>query len=296
MIDLRYLGLTLIAVFLALAVGLMTGSALGSPERQAAVYEGLRNQFEELRTQNQQVREESDTVRRGLAARDRAMRDLMPLVIRDRLSGVRVGVILCGALDERPFWGDLENALTLAGAHIGPIIRIPDQPQNLTSADRQRFEGYWRPATAPPAEAHPLEVATWSVQALIRPGQEQRLRELARTTGIELRGDLTSPVRRILILTGMPEASRAVAVSAGEVPEKWVVDTAVNEPGLRAVLCEPEGLSISAVEPLRSRNLPTVDHIDTPAGQISAVLALAGAEGHFGSQPGATRPLPPVAP
>jgi hypothetical protein len=38
MIDLRYMGLTLIAVFLALAVGMMTGSALGSPERQAAMF------------------------------------------------------------------------------------------------------------------------------------------------------------------------------------------------------------------------------------------------------------------
>jgi hypothetical protein len=48
------------------------------------------------------------------------------------------------------------------------------------------------------------------------------------------------------------------------------------------------------VEPLRDRNISTIDDVDTPSGQISAVLALAGAEGRFGSRPGATRPIPPL--
>lgn len=296
MIDLRYLGLTLIAVFLALAVGLMTGSALGSPERQAAVYEGLRNQFEELRAQNQQVREESEEVRRRLTARDRAMRDLLPLAVRNRLMGSRIGVVLCGAVDERPFWGDLESTLKIAGAEVGPIVRIPDELRVLSSADRARFEAYWRSPGAAPAEPSRLDPAAWAVVALSRPDQEERLRELASATGMELRGSFSEPVRRLLILTGIPEETRATAVSAGEVPERWAVDAALNQPVLRVVAAEPEGGASSAVEPLRSRNIPTVDNIDTAAGQLSVVLALAGADGHFGSKPGATRPVPPLEP
>ena len=43
---------------------------------------------------------------------------------------------------------------------------------------------------------------------------------------------------------------------------------------------------------LRGRDIPTVDNVDTPAGQISAVLALAGADGRFGSRPGDTGAIP----
>lgn len=296
MIDLRYMGLTLIAVFLALAVGMMTGSALGSPERQAAMFESLRTQFEELRTQNQQVREDSDAVRRRLAARDRSLRELLPLAVRGRLGGSTVGVVLCGAVDERPFWSDLESAIQKAGARIGPIVRIPDQPRVLSTAERQRFSSYWRRDGVGPSVPDALEPAGWVVPALSRSGQEDLLRQLASAAGLELRGDFSAPVRRIVVIAGVPDVGREALVNAGTVPERWVVDAAINEPGVRIVAAEPEETSVSPVEPLKSRGIPTVDNIDTAAGQISAVLALAGADGNFGSKPGATRPIPPLEP
>lgn len=296
MIDLRYLGLTVIAIFLALAVGLMTGSALGSPDKQSAVFEGLKNQFEELRTQNQQVRDESDAVRRRLAARDRAMRELMPLAVKNRLSGSTLGVILCGSVDERPFWSDLESAVTAAGARIGPIVRIPDQPHVLSSEDRQKFSGYWPRSGTATSEPSRLDPAGWVVPALTRADQQDHLRELVSAAGMELRGDTSEPVRRVLVIAGVPDALRETLVSSGDVPEKWVVDSAAGDSAIRLVVAEPEETTVSAVEALKSRGVPTVDNIDTAAGQISAILALAGADGNFGSKPGATRPVPPLEP
>jgi hypothetical protein len=294
LVDLRYLGLTLIGVFLALAIGLMTGSALGSPERQAAAFQGLRNQFEELRLQNQQVRDESDAVRRRLAAREQAMRDLLPLAVRGRLPGSTIGVVLCGGLEERSFWGDLESALKAAGAAIGPVIRIPDEPRPVSPSQRRLFESYWR-ADSPPPEASRFDPAGWVVAALTRPGQEDRLRELASATGIEVRGDFSQPVRRILVLASASE-ERAEAIAAGEVPEKWVVDAALADPEVRAVAAEPEETDGTALESLRRRGVPTVDCIDRAQGQIAAILALAGRNGSFGSKPGSGRALPPLEP
>jgi len=294
MVDLRYLGLTLIGVFLALAIGLMTGSALGSPERQAQAFQGLRVQFEELRLQNQEVREESDAVRRRLSAREQAVRDLLPLAVKDRLPGSVIGVILCGDLQEGPFWGDLESTLKAAGATIGPIVRVPDDLRPVSPTQRARFESYWQ-ATAPPAEASRFDPAGWVVRALNRPGQGGRLRELAAATDMQVRGDLSQPVRRFLVLVSAPE-TRAEALAAGEVPEKWVAEAALADPLIRVVAAEPEETSGTALEPLRRRNVPTVDCIDTAQGQIAAVLALAGANGAFGSKPGSGRALPPLRP
>ena len=290
MIDLRYLGLTLIGVFLALAIGLMTGSALGSPDRQAAAYQGLRNQFELLRTENTRVRDDNEEVRRRLEARDRALTELLPLAVRNRLSGGTVAVILCGPVEENRFWRDLESAIRLAGARIGPVVRIPDRLRPVEPQLRTRFNTLWGPDSLPDRE-DPFEPATWVARALIRGPVPQRLETLAQETGIELRGVTREPVKRLLVIVAAPDEQRAARVASGEVPETRVVDAARAEQAV-VVAAEPEQTVPSAVDPLRHGNVSTVDNIDTAAGQIAAVLALAGAQGHYGSKRGATRALP----
>src|SRR5688500_13320897 len=103
MIDLRYVGLTMIGIFLALTIGLMTGSALGSSDKQVIAYERLQGEFELLREENQRVGDENDVLRRRLDAGEQAGREFLPGAVRGRLPGSTVGVILCGGIDERPF-------------------------------------------------------------------------------------------------------------------------------------------------------------------------------------------------
>jgi hypothetical protein len=291
MVDLRYLGLTLIGIFLALAIGLMTGSALGSPDRRDLAYEGLRQQMDLLRADVDRVREENEAQHRRLEARDQAGRELLPLAVQGRLAGSSVAVIVCGPLDERAFWGELERALTLAGARIGPVVRIPDQLRSLDPAERARIAEVWGAHPAPP-EADPYEAAGWIVRAAARGYPGDRLAELARRIGMEVPVGGSSSVRRLLVLTSLPDEERAIALAAGDVPEIAVLETARSE-GLRAVIAEPEDAPHTAIPALAPRAAASVDSIDTPYGQMAAVAALAGAEGRFGSKPGSTRGLPP---
>lgn len=291
MIDIRYLGITLIAVFLSLAVGMMIGSALGGPDKRDAAYEGLRNQFELLRTENQRVQVENDAVRRRLNSREQALRELQPLAIRDRLTASTIGVVVCGPAAERTYWAELEAAIRASGAEIGPVVRIPDALRDLTVAERSQYRNTWQASGVEPTEPA-YEPARWVVRALARGGTAERLSQMASTTGMELRGNYRTPIRRLLVLVSVPDADRAALVASGEVPEVPVVETARAE-GLRVVVAEPEETVTSAVDPLRQRlNIPTVDNVDTAAGRISAVLALAGRDGQFGSKPGAARPVP----
>jgi hypothetical protein len=292
MIDLRYLALTLIAIFLALAVGLMTGSALGTPDRRDRVYEGLREQFELLRTQNQEVRQENDTVRRRIQSRDQALADLLPVIVRGRLASAGVGVIIAGDLDERPFWGALESALRESGAILGPVARVPDTLRELDSDSRTRFARQWGTPTTPSGGAS-MEVAGWITRAMARGNSQETVRDLGRVTGIDIRGEWSRPARRLLILTEARTPERLQAAANGVTPEARVIAVAQEE-RLRVVAAEPEEIVTSAVEPLRRQGVTTVDNIDTPGGQIAAILALAGADGQFGGKPGAGRALPPV--
>jgi len=291
MIDIRYLGITLIAVFLSLAVGMMIGSALGGPDKRDAAYEGLRNQFELLRTENQRVQAENDAVLRRLNSREQALRELQPLAIRDRLGSSTIGVVICGPASERAYWAELEAAIRAAGAQVGPVVRIPDALRDLSPEARSQYRSTWR-STGIESVEPAYEPARWVIRALARGGDPERFAQMASATGIELRGNYQGPVRRLLVLVSVPDADRAALVASGEVPEVPVVETARAE-GLRVVAAEPEETVASAVDSLRQRlNLPTVDNVDTAAGRISVILALAGRDGQFGSKPGAARPIP----
>lgn len=292
MIDLRYLVVSLTGVFLALAVGMLIGSALGGPDKRDAAYEALRGQFDELRSDNQRVHDENDQVRRRLSAREQAIQDLLPVAAHNRLDGSTIGVIICGSGGERSYWSDLESAVRSAGGQIGAVIRIPDQLQAIPDAERVRFAALWQPDSHTGND--PFEPAGWLVHGLCRSGTNSRIDDLVRATGMDLRARSAAQVRRLLVLTSVKDDQRASLVDSGQIPELAVVDAARAE-GIRVVAAEPEVVQQSVVESLRRRGIPTVDNVDTALGQLSAVLALSGdADGQFGSKPGATRALPPL--
>jgi hypothetical protein len=297
MIDLRYFGMALIAVFLALAIGLMTGSALGGPDKRDAAYEGLRNQFELLREENQRVRDEGDLARRRLQSRDQALRDLSPRLIQNRLDGTPVAVLICGGADERGYWGELENAFRLSGAGVGPVARIPDDLKPLSAEVRARFVREAHLGRRGDGESRPepdADPVVLLISGLAAGAPETALRELAGETGIELRGAPSGPVRRLLLVTAAEDPARALRLRGGDLPELRIVDTALAA-RLIVVAAEAEGAANSVVDLLGRRGCSTVDNVDTAPGQLSTILALAGTEGRFGSKPGASRAvaLPP---
>ncbi|MFN3651523.1 MAG: copper transporter [Armatimonadota bacterium] len=290
MIDLRYVALTGIFIFLALAVGMMAGSALGGPDKRDAAYAGLRDEFELLRSENQRVRDENDTVKRRLEARDQALHSLLPLAVRGRLAGTTVAVVVCGGVDEGRFWSELENALEVAGAQVGPVLRLPDFMESLTPQDHARFARIWSDPSATPVapERRPYEPVGWLLRGITGDSTRAEVRDLASALGAELRA-YEGPSNRVLVLT-TANAAREVRVTGSLIPEAEVVRTALDR-DLRVVVAEPEASEKSVVEHLRGREVATVDNVDTVAGRISTVLALAGQDGHFGSRPGA-QPLP----
>jgi hypothetical protein len=292
MIDLRYLSLTLMGVFLALAVGIMVGYALGSPERRDAAYDRLRHQHEELANDNRRVEEENGLFRRRLDARDQAVRELIPARINGKLSGQDVAVVLCGSIDERPFWNELRGLLENAGARIGPVVRIPDRLRDLDPELRSRLVRIWgQPDDL--VHARPYEVAGWLIHALARAHSQESLRHFSSAPGIEITGEAHLPVHRLLLLTTASDELREASVRSGDIPEISIIDAARADQ-LRLVIAEPEDSRISVVDSLRVRDVTTVDNINSPLGQLSSVFALSGADGHFGSKPGAARPIPPL--
>jgi hypothetical protein len=149
----------------------------------------------------------------------------------------------------------------------------------------------------------------------LQEGRPALLDELrARMPSVEVIGDLHAPIHRWLLLcpNDQPDYARHAAAGGGI---EVAVARGAQHSGALLVAAEPEagpdsegGAVPAAVGSPRSHEaaslLPalaglgaaTVDDVDSTAGQIAAVLALAGARGSFGSGPSATRLLPAIEP
>lgn len=108
--------------------------------------------------------------------------------------------------------------------------------------------------------------------------------------GGDFRGDTSKQPGPFLLITSAEDDLRAARVTADGSAE-WAVIKAAELAGKRLVLAEPEGARPGVVAALQRAGISTVDNIDTAAGQISAVLALAGASGQFGSKSSADEPI-----
>lgn len=89
MISLRYHLVTIVAVFLALALGLLAGSSFGQP----ALVNQLRDRTESQLQRIEELRTEVDTARADSASLETFAASAVPYLIRDELEGYRAVVV-----------------------------------------------------------------------------------------------------------------------------------------------------------------------------------------------------------
>ena len=94
MLDFRYHALSLVAVFLALAIGIVLGVTIGDSlvsDAERSLRGGLRADVENARSEAAQARD-------NVNARDRMLDQLYPQLVATRLNGERVAVVSWGPL------------------------------------------------------------------------------------------------------------------------------------------------------------------------------------------------------
>lgn len=121
MIDFRYYLVSIVSIFMALAVGIV----LGAGPLKGDIGTRLTEQMTALRAEKTQLRTDLDTARRDAAARDTFASAVSPAVLKDRLAGRTVALVVAPGVD-----ADLvKNAaasLVAAGAKVGSTVTLTD--------------------------------------------------------------------------------------------------------------------------------------------------------------------------
>jgi Copper transport outer membrane protein, MctB len=276
----RYHAVSLVAVFIALAIGILIGAEFGGD----TLSNTRRNLEESLVGNLQDARDRSEQLGGELNRSNEFAERVYPVLVRDQLDGRRIGLLAIGELP-----GDIsdavEDALGPTGARLVGVgvVREPVDVRGLAGdLSKTRF--------ADIAE-NPDTQSAFGVgigRQVVRGG----------TLVEKVRGHLFS---RASGNFGALDGVIVVRIQPEEMGPKRTAVAGQLESGLMtgivatktpAVGVETSDSDDSSISFFQSNDLSSVDDVDLVAGRLATVFALLGAEGSFGVKSGADRLLP----
>ncbi|HYR64102.1 MAG TPA: copper transporter [Actinomycetota bacterium] len=306
MINLRYHVASLIAVFLALGLGIVAGTTFVSPETVRA----LKNSFNALDSRDRTLQSQNNDLAQANTAVLRWAKASRDLLVQGKLHG-RPAVLV--SFDTTPGGEAAEMASTLvgAGAKLQGSFVLSSSLALADDASRQAAAAVVGSGVSS-ADALQAAIARQLADSLAgkTPGVLQRLMDAGLASpGPGVAGDAQQPPATlavtgsaiVILAPGQPPAGARAAPDLGKAIIMPVVRnlSAVPVPVLVAV-GEDGSSSLPVLGPIRqdaSLRVVTADSADQPMGQAGIVLGLAAALttnawGSYGLGSGATAPLP----
>jgi len=280
----RYHAASLIAVFLALAIGILIGAQFGGD----ALTSTRKNLEHSLTGNLQDARSRADELSGRLARSDEFASRVYPALVHNRLAGRRIGVIALGDLPGGTS-AAIEDTLGPTGARLVGVgvLREPVDVQALAGdLAKTRFASLRGNSDA--LTAFGVGIG----RQLVRGGtllDRVRGHLFSRASGNFGALDGVIVVRRVP--EGMGPVQRTKTGQLEVALMSGVTGTRTATVGVETSTAEPSSVSFFA-----GNDLSSVDDVETGAGKVATVFALLGAEGSFGVKGSADRLLPDLLP
>jgi hypothetical protein len=310
-INFRYHVVSLTAVFLALAIGLVVGTAaLNGP-----LADSLNERVNGLTKQNQQLRDQVGQLQEDVSREEDFAAQAAPFMLGGTLTGRRVVVVTMPSADGKHADGVIEM-LNIAGAKVTGKVEIRDKftnPENNVALLDLAHEVMPTTVTDPPRNSNGVETSSDLLAAVLLDhtpavsAADQR----AVLTAYKVQDYLaeavpvTGTADAVIVVAGPPYVDREAATKNAAVV---TLVTQFDEAGpivLAGNGVAGDGNAVADVrdDPALGKLVSTVDNVATPQGRVVTVLALVeqgrpGAigsvlpAGHYGTEPGSTSLMP----
>jgi hypothetical protein len=298
--DYRYHALSLAAVLLALAVGVVIGVAIGDSNLVSSAKNGIVHDLQSEVSGAQRQAAELDSQLRGEEA---FANDLYPIAVHGLLSGRNVGLLFLGSSSNRVN-GLVRNAVTQASGDLATVVAVRE-PLDLNGIAREASGTRFAALAAEPSAGAGGKVessaelvedfATIVAKQLVSGGQNVSRELISRVRGRLLTafdGQL-GRLDGLVLVRNDPTAMTPEQSQASAAFESGLVK------GLATVGIPTVGVELSTTEPsqvpwYQGKDLSSVDDLDATAGEAALIYALIGSHGAYGRKSTADSLLPNV--
>jgi hypothetical protein len=303
--DYRYHALSLAAVLLALAVGVVIGVAIGDSNLVSSAKSGI---VRDLSSEVSGAQRQAEQLRTQLTGEEAFANDLYPIAVHGLLAGRSVGLVFLGGSSNR-LNGLVRDAVTQAGGDLATVVAVRE-PLDLNGIARAAVGTRYAALASEPAAGGAApggagagegsaqlveDFGTIVAKQLVSGGQNVNRELISRVRGRLLTafdGQLGKLEGLVLVRNEpsemTPEQGKAVSeFEAGLIG------------GVATVGIPTVGVELSSAEPsqvpwYQGKDISSVDDLDATAGQAALIYALIGSRGAYGTKSTADSLLPNV--
>lgn len=307
MFDYRYHAVSLAAVLLALAVGIVIGVAIGDSNLVSSAKSGI---VRDLSSEVGAAQRQTGQLRAQLASEEAFANDLYPIAVHGLLAGRSIGLVFFGNGSDTVN-RSVRDAVAQAGGNLATVVAVRE-PMDLAGLARAaagtRYAALASAATpsggsgaAPPGSASSTESGSRLLERfgalmgrqLVSGGQAvgRELLSRARSQLLSAFDGGLGRLEGLVIVRAEPSGMSPEAAQAAAAFESGLA-RGVTVAGVTAVGAELTSTQPSQVQWYEGQGLSSVDDIDATAGRAALVYALNGSHGAYGVKPTANSLLP----
>lgn len=262
MYGFRYHLVTVIAVFMALGIGILLGGSIGQDlfaNEQMELVSRLEEKYSASRAENNRSSQRVNDLAKQTEQLDQLLRQMGDVLVQGKLAGKSIILL---QLDQGNLT-DLTGFLQRAGATVQSIITIKDPDYLMANSMLARLA---------------KNLAEPDTSIMWMPFAQSKL---------ELKGTVRSRPDAIVLIGNSPRntLSKAQLFETGLVKE-------LHKHNVRVIGAERTDTDDSVIPAYRTLKVPTVDNLDQAAGMLALVGLIQGKNGHFGIKQTAETLLP----
>ena len=275
MFDFRYHALSLVAVFLALGIGIVLGSSLGD----TVVSEANKDVRSSLQSDVVNARNDARTAKEAVSNRDGFIEATFNRLAGGKLRGKRIAIVSSGDLPQ-DLESQIRTAVKDAGGQVDSVSKFDAQPDLVGISNK--LGGRFQFLGTNPNELRPA--ARRLGRALVS-GARPAIK-LKNAFPDSLSGDFRGADAVVYYRTNDKRDQKADQFEQALI--QGLVQSRVPVVGVERSEEDPSQIPFYV-----HAGLATVDEADQPAGRVAVALTLAGAAGNYGFKSTADAPLPP---
>lgn len=283
-VDYKYHIASLVAVFLALGIGIVIGSTLlGNDaviEYQKQVTDRLENQLQSLRDTNENIQARANTLEIDANMHKQFEKKVLPVLTNDKLLDKKFALV---ELNSYGFPPELTELISDAGGQISSITSVSGLYDDKQVLEELQIDLDW---TVSSNEELIKKLAEEMANGIVTGESQDFVDYLKDKEIIKNSGNYGIPVDGVIIVGGSYKGNK----------RNMQIDIALinyfNDLNIPMVGVEETDVSYSSMKEYQRKHISTIDNIDTAPGQLAMVLALSGKPGHYGVKSSAQTLLP----
>lgn len=273
-INFKYFIVSIGAIFLALGVGILIGTSMGSSvdiqEQNAAIVTDIDKQFKQLKEKDDKLTETNKNLLAKIDNIKDFIADNESLLSDQKLSGKKLALI---SFNEKADVDSVKNALTNAGASIELDIQIKDEVLNTTNLEKINTELNQK-------FTKKEEVISYIANAIKNSSDTSSLASLEELGLIKVRANngTYDTVNAILVFNGSTSSGKTKFPSL----IKPILDQIKEDKYTVAIATSGENVGLKEFSKIK---VSSIDNIDEAAGRVSLIDLLASSNiiGSFGN-------------